>query len=102
MGEPLCNKGFDGLSCMTGTVYYDPIMNKVLYDDTHDEYCNAGQTMCYKQTTMASAPNWIVKTVKGGCMNPNMEAHFDESNQLNYFAQNVQMTDYDFETCDES
>ena len=35
-------------------------------------------------------------------MNPNMEDHFEETNQLNYFALDVDMMDYDFETCNTS
>ena len=35
-------------------------------------------------------------------MNPNMEEHFDERNQLKYFAQDVVMMEYDFQTCNTS
>ena len=49
------------LTCLTGTVTFEPQSGFVTYDDTQEKTCDFGQTKCYTQTFVATVENWPSK-----------------------------------------
>ena len=46
------------LTCLTGSVTFEPDSGTTTYDDSHEETCAFGQTKCYKRTIFATVGNW--------------------------------------------
>ena len=51
----------DHVTCIDGTVNFEPNSGMVTYDDTHQVTCKFGRTQCYKQTMNLMMGQWPSK-----------------------------------------
>lgn len=55
------------VTCIDGTVNFEPNSGMVTYDDTHEVTCKFGRSKCYKQTMNLMMGQWPSKNAQYFC-----------------------------------
>lgn len=97
---PIKKYVLDEVTCIDGTVNFEPNSGMVTYDDTREVTCKFGRSQCYKQTMILMMGQWPIKTIAGGCLNPMAEPFLSNADIMaEYLPEDSSVESLNWETC---